>query len=239
MKGAETSDRILREQIDYYRARAGEYDEWFLRQGRYDHGTVANAAWFDEVAALARALDDFAPRGNVLELAAGTGLWTRRLASYAAILTLTAVDSSPEALALNRARLADAPHVSFEVADLFSWRPTRRYDTIFFSFWLSHVPPAHLPTFLALLRDTLAAGGRAFVIDSLRTQASTARDHQLPEAEDATTVTRHLNDGRRFEIVKVFYTPHRLAARLSAADWRAEVHSTGQFFLYGSAVPVA
>lgn len=29
---------ILQEQIQYYRDRASEYDEWFFRQGRYDRG---------------------------------------------------------------------------------------------------------------------------------------------------------------------------------------------------------
>ena len=138
----DATDRTLREQIAYYRARAGEYDEWFLRQGRYDRGAEANAAWFDEVGALVRALDDFRPCGRVLELAAGTGLWTQRLAVYAE--TLTAVDASSEVLALNRARVGDRRAVSYVVADLFDWRPAGRYDTIFFSFWLSHVPPERL-----------------------------------------------------------------------------------------------
>ena len=29
---------LLGEQVEYYRARAEEYDEWFFRQGRYDRG---------------------------------------------------------------------------------------------------------------------------------------------------------------------------------------------------------
>ena len=36
----DSEHRILDEQIAYYRARASEYDEWFLRQGRYDLGIV-------------------------------------------------------------------------------------------------------------------------------------------------------------------------------------------------------
>jgi demethylmenaquinone methyltransferase/2-methoxy-6-polyprenyl-1,4-benzoquinol methylase len=40
---------ILANQIEYYRARAGEYDQWFLRQGRYDRGPSDNADWFREV----------------------------------------------------------------------------------------------------------------------------------------------------------------------------------------------
>ena len=40
-----SQDDTLREQIAYYRARADEYDEWFLRRGRYDHGDAENARW--------------------------------------------------------------------------------------------------------------------------------------------------------------------------------------------------
>ena len=39
----------LQEQVDYYRARASEYDEWFYRIGRYDRGSEINQRWFNEV----------------------------------------------------------------------------------------------------------------------------------------------------------------------------------------------
>jgi len=32
----------LKEQLEYYRARAAEYDQWWLRQGRYDRGAALN-----------------------------------------------------------------------------------------------------------------------------------------------------------------------------------------------------
>ena len=48
------------QQLDYYRARAGEYDEWWFRTGRYDRGDDANAAWFAEVASLEAALERLA-----------------------------------------------------------------------------------------------------------------------------------------------------------------------------------
>jgi len=38
---------VLLEQVAYYRARAGEYERWWLRQGRYDRGPVATRRWFD------------------------------------------------------------------------------------------------------------------------------------------------------------------------------------------------
>ena len=33
-----TEDELLHEQIAYYRARAPEYDDWFLRRDRFDRG---------------------------------------------------------------------------------------------------------------------------------------------------------------------------------------------------------
>jgi demethylmenaquinone methyltransferase/2-methoxy-6-polyprenyl-1,4-benzoquinol methylase len=96
-------DQTIQEQIAYYRARAGEYDQWFYRQGRYDRGAVANHAWFSEVEVVAQALDTFPPTGQVLELAGGTGLWTERLTRWADSVTI--IDASAEVLALNRTRV--------------------------------------------------------------------------------------------------------------------------------------
>ena len=94
---------LLNEQLLYYRARASEYDEWFLRQGRYDRGPAHRAEWSGEAARVEAALRDVLPIGDVLELACGTGLWTRHLA--AGHRRVVAVDASPEAIAINRARL--------------------------------------------------------------------------------------------------------------------------------------
>jgi demethylmenaquinone methyltransferase/2-methoxy-6-polyprenyl-1,4-benzoquinol methylase len=225
------SDRLIEEQIAYYQARAGEYDEWFLRQGRYDHGPEMNARWFAEVEQVARALEAFAPSGDVLELASGTGLWTQRLVATAQ--TMTAVDSSPEVHAVNRERLGGAP-VRYEVADLFRWQPDRQYDTIFFSFWLSHVPPERLESFWSMVRAALAPGGRVFFVDALYEETSTAKNHQL-EGPDAHAVTRRLNDGQEYRIVKVFYRPETLTEQLTAWGWRVRIEQTPTYFYYGEA----
>ena len=87
---------ILQEQIQYYRERASEYDEWFFRQGRYDRGKENCQQWFSEVSEVEIALQSAAPSGNILELACGKGLWTQHLAPVAT--HLTAVDASPEAI---------------------------------------------------------------------------------------------------------------------------------------------
>ncbi|MGH2442824.1 MAG: class I SAM-dependent methyltransferase [Chloroflexota bacterium] len=222
-------DELIREQIRYYRARAGEYDQWFLRRGRYDRGWEANREWFAEVDQLRERLDDFRPAGQVLELAGGTGIWTAELAHYADHITV--VDSSPEVLAINRAR-AGMESVTYLQADLFSWQPEHLYDVVFFGFWLSHVPEDRFAAFWDTVARCLRPGGRLFFVDSLRAETSTAVDHQLG-SEDSTLTTRRLNDGQEFRIVKIFYVPEELQARLASLGWEITVRSTPRYFVYG------
>lgn len=222
---------LLASQLAYYRARASEYDTWFLRQGRYDRGEAHAQRWFGEVAQLECALTDFSPHGDILELACGTGWWTERLSEYGT--SLTAVDASPEAIALNRERLP-SKHITYVQADLFAWEPERTFDTVFFSFWLSHVPPERFEGFWSLVRRCLKPGGRVFFIDSSYAPEATARDHTLNNP-DAVSVTRRLGDGRTFEIVKVFYEPEPLEAQLGALGWKASVRQTETFFLHSTA----
>ncbi len=231
MSGRSELDVVLAEQAHYYRERAGEYDEWWLRSGRYDHGPELTARWFAEAGEVERALERFGPGGEALELACGTGLWTQRLAAHAE--RLLALDASAEVLELARRRV-DAPGVSFEQADLFTWEPPRRFDVCFFSFWLSHVPEERFESFWGMVGGALRKGGRVFFIDSLRHELASAADHRLPEAEQET-MQRRLNDGREFRIIKRFHEPEQLQERLAALGWSADVRGTEEFFLYGSA----
>ena len=228
-------DALLTEQLDYYRARAGEYDRWWNREGRFDRGQAANARWFAEAAELERVLEVFHPRGDVLELACGTGLWTRHLVRYAD--TLTAVDGSAEVLAINRRRVRDA-RIEYVQADLFHWTPPAPaggYDVCVFAFWLSHVPAQRFAEFWEMVRSALRAGGRVLFIDSARTERSTAADHQLPDSGEAT-MTRRLDDGREFQIVKRFYEPAALEDDLSGRGFDVRVATTGEYFIYGTGV---
>jgi demethylmenaquinone methyltransferase/2-methoxy-6-polyprenyl-1,4-benzoquinol methylase len=227
-------DEILREQIAYYRARAPEYDEWHLREGMCDLGPEWNEKWHGEVETVARALDSFAPTGRVLELACGTGWWTERLARHAG--ELVAVDASPEAIEMARRR---APSARFVVADLFGWEPSERYDVVFFSFWLSHVPADRFEWFWGLVDDALKPDGRVFFIDNYRkklpelVELTNVRSFLQREGEREGEVVRRLNDGREFRAVKVYYEPDDLARRLSALGWDVQVHTTEWFLYYG------
>src|SRR5690349_15377221 len=110
------TDNVLQDQIAYYRARAGEYDEWFYRVGRYDWGAERNAQWFAEVETVVKALRAIGHIGTALELAAGTGNFTKELAGIAE--HVVALDASPEVLEINRDK-ANSANIEFRQADLF------------------------------------------------------------------------------------------------------------------------
>ncbi len=224
---------ILQQQIAYYRARASEYDEWFYRLKRYDRGAEANQQWFDEAATVRNALHALRHVGSALELACGTGIWTQELAQLAD--HVTALDASEEMLAINRAKL-DAPNVRYQQADLFAWQPDQQYDLIFFSFWLSHVPPERLAPFLAMVNRALKPGGRLFLIDSTPDLGSSAKNSPKRSDDDGIYQKRNLNDGNLYTIVKIYYESTDLRAKLASAGLNADVQTTEHFFIYASGV---
>jgi SAM-dependent methyltransferase len=220
------SDALLAEQKRYYRERASEYDDWWFRRGRYALDSGSAARWAAEVAELESALEAFAPAGDVVELACGTGLWTRHLVGHAT--ALTAVDASAETLALNRARVGDS-RVEYVLADLFDWEPSRRYDVCFFGFWLSHVPEDRFDAFWRLVRRSLVPGGRVFLVDS------GSGDGAHTRAAGRDTELRRLSDGREFRIVKRYWEPRELEERLAGLGWSMHARRTTHgAFLYAS-----
>jgi demethylmenaquinone methyltransferase/2-methoxy-6-polyprenyl-1,4-benzoquinol methylase len=139
-------------------------------------------------------------------------------------------------VAINRDRV-QSPNVEYLVTDIFSWRPTTTFDVVFFSFWLSHVPSDRFDEFWTIVQLALKPNGRAFFIDSLLEQTSTARDHA--PLDTSGIVKRRLNDGREFKIVKVFYDPPELERHLAERGWRGSVRSTGEFFLFATMIPTS
>ncbi len=202
----------LTEQVAYYRAVAGEYE---------DHSIAAAGQNEIEVA-----FDAFGPTGDVLELACGPGVWTERLLRSAA--SVTAVDAAPEMLRRARERAGTA-QVRFIEADLFSWAPERRYDAVFFGFWLSHIPEDRFERFWSMVADCLAPEGQVFFVDdNHRTEA------ELVEGPGSVVVERRLNDGSAYRAIKVPHRPAKLEHRLRSLGWDVTVTATAGPFYWGT-----
>jgi len=214
------SDALV-EQKRYYAERAPEYDDWWLRRGRYELEPDAHARWQADAAEAEAALAKLAPLRDVLELAAGTGIWTRKLVRLAD--RVVAVDASPETLALN------TPEAELVRADVFEWEPEERFDLVFFSFWLSHVPEARFDDFWGLVRSALTPAGRVFLVDSGAGDTAHTGTDQAGWEE-----TRSLADGRTFRIVKRRWAPDELVDRVRPLGFELELRDTANgHFLYG------
>ncbi len=220
-------DDVLASQLAYYRARAPEYDDWFARRGRYFRGEEATAAWEREVAEVRTMLDALGLTDrDVLELAPGTGIWTAAL--LAAGASVTAVDAAPEMLTMLRDRLG-SPMLTTVLADLFVWEPPRRFDAVVSCFFMSHVPDERFDGFCALLAAASRPGATIFLLDGLAEPTSTAHDHVLP-AQGDQTMTRRLDDGRTFEIVKRFRSGEEIRAVALRHGLSVEVVTTPTYF---------
>jgi demethylmenaquinone methyltransferase/2-methoxy-6-polyprenyl-1,4-benzoquinol methylase len=245
-RGAE--DELGREMVAYYQARAGEYDDWYLRRGRYAHGPIHDQAWNAELDQATRWLDALPLAGEIVELATGTGWWSPLLASKG---SLSCYDAAEAPLDLARERLlAHRLRAHLHVRDAWA-EPDRQVDAIFCGFWLSHIPSARLPGFLALVRRWLEPGGTFAFVDSRPDPSSGAIDQpardtaagdpaagasSAPRPASPEVVRRRLADGREFRVVKVFHEPAELADRLREAGFAsAEVSATPRFFLLGRA----
>ena len=207
---------LLDDQIRYYRARAAEYDE--TSPPPDDDRFAADAARIRE------ALRAFEPCGRVLELAAGTGQWTGLLADFADELVVT--DASLEMLELNRAKVGERDNTRYEVVDAFSLEPAHGFDTVFFGFFLSHVPPGRFEPFWGLVGGLLAPGGRVFFVDEGR--HFLWREDWVDET--AGVVRRPLADGTVHRAVKVLWSADDLAGRLQGLGWTASVTDEGPFY---------
>jgi demethylmenaquinone methyltransferase/2-methoxy-6-polyprenyl-1,4-benzoquinol methylase len=169
-------------------------------------------------------------RGEIVELAAGTGWWSPLLASKG---ELSLYDGTAAPLERARERLvAHQLRAHLHIRDAWA-EPDRTVDALFTGFWLSHVPRERLGTFLGVARRWLKPGGTFAFIDSRLDPQSSAADHLTPAGDESV---RLLDDGREFTIVKVYYEPADLESALEQAGFDApQVTTTGRFFLTGTA----
>lgn len=219
-------ERVLAEQRRYYRERAPEYDNWWFRRDAYALDAETEARWWADVREVEATLEAFGPRGDVLELAAGTGLWTQQLLGFTD--RVTAVDAATEMLELNRERTGGA--AEYVVADVFDWEPPREFDVCFFSFWHSHVPGRLFEAFWKLVGRALKPDGRVFLVDNARLGLSRYRVSSAGEI-----ARRRLADGREFELVERLRKPADLEREVAAVGWPLTVRTTANgYFISAS-----
>jgi demethylmenaquinone methyltransferase/2-methoxy-6-polyprenyl-1,4-benzoquinol methylase len=180
----------------YYAARASEYDRIYLKPERQ---------------ADLRAIEDWLPQkfagARVIEIACGTGYWTKFIAPVS--MHMLALDTAPETIDIAKSRVPDGK-VDFLIGDAYALpQQSGQFDAAFAGFWFSHVPKTRQREFLCGLAARLEPGAKVVFLDNRYVEGSnspvTSRD-----AEGNTFQTRRLGDGSTHKVLKNFLTEAEL-----------------------------
>ncbi len=155
-------------------------------------------------------------RGHrVLELACGTGYWTRIIAETAEAVTAT--DVNPEMIALARLRALPADKVEFRVADAYALpADIGSYSAVFIGFWWSHVKREAQERFLAQLRSRVGKDILLVLLDDTYVEGSSETVART-DMEGNTYQIRTAPDGERYEIPKTYPSDSALRKKLASS----------------------
>ncbi len=194
----------------YYAARAAEYDNVYLKlESQLEFRAIEK--WLSPIFAGA----------NVLEVACGTGYWTKFIAPMAA--NVVALDVTPETINLAKERVSQEK-VQFLVGDAYALpQYDTKFDAAFAGFWFSHVPKQRWREFMCGLYSRLKPEAKVVMLDSLHVD-----DYNSPiiehDSEGNTYQRRELSDGTTYRILKNF--PSQVELQILAADLDKEVSFT-------------
>jgi demethylmenaquinone methyltransferase/2-methoxy-6-polyprenyl-1,4-benzoquinol methylase len=209
---------------DYYAARAGEYDRIYLKPERQA-----------DLRKIETWLQSSLAGRSVLEIACGTGYWTRLYAP--GCTRVVAVDSAPETLAIARTRVPDT--VSLIVGDAYRIPPqSERFDAGFAGFWWSHIPLGRIPEFLQGFHGALRPGAKVIFLDNRFVEGSSTPISER-DTEGNTYQERRLDDGSTHRVLKNFPAPEGLQQTLSPFATEFRYHEWEYYWAveYASATP--
>jgi SAM-dependent methyltransferase len=174
----------------YYAARAPEYDSVYLKPERQTD-LRAIEQWVTQTFVGAR----------VLEIACGTGYWTKFIAQVAArVLALDAVSETID-IAKDRVLLQN---VEFLIGDAYALpRRDAGFDAAFAGFWFSHVPLSRRLEFLSGLNAAVERDARIVLLENRFVEGSSSPIAEQ-DAEGNTYQMRRLRDGTTHRVLKNF-----------------------------------
>lgn len=176
-----------------------------------------------EQAELAAAIRELFAGRRVLELACGTGYWTRELA--AAAQRVVAIDASQKMLGVAREKKLPADVVELREGDAYKLDEIAGdFDACLANFWFSHVPKARIAEFLDGLHRRLEPGAVVLMADNV--YDSEVGGELFTQAGVTDTYKRRkLDDGAEYVVLKNYYNAERLAAIFEPRSTELSIHS--------------
>ncbi len=187
----------------YYNARAKEYDKVYAIPEEQQ-----------DLAEATKIFQQLFAQQTVLEIACGTGYWTKQISVTARSIFATDINESVIEIAKGR---NDAGNVQFKVADMYDLSTATKYDALFGGFIWSHILLEDLDSFLQKATGFLKPGGTIAFIDS-KPIPNTIHDVKRITRTDEhgnTFQTRNLENGSTHVVLKNFPSQEFLQQKLS------------------------
>jgi demethylmenaquinone methyltransferase/2-methoxy-6-polyprenyl-1,4-benzoquinol methylase len=200
----------------YYEKRAPQYEEIYSRLERRS-----------DLAELESALLHLVAGKHVLELACGTGFWTRRIATVAG--SLLATDLSKD-LALSAASSCASGTVRWVTMDAFDPVVSHETTVIVAGFLFSHIPTEQVRNVLEKWSESAPDGTLLVLFDNLYVAGSNT-PIATADAAGNTYQLRELPDGSSHLILKNFVDARSLEAQLGTVADRISVRGFEYYWL--------
>ncbi|HSW97921.1 MAG TPA: class I SAM-dependent methyltransferase [Candidatus Saccharimonadales bacterium] len=184
---------------EYYNKKAHEYEEVYNKQDKKRLG---------EQELIKKYISESFLNRNVLELACGTGYWTKSLITVAQ--KVIAIDQSPEMLTIASKRYASKPNINFLQGDAYN-PPISfpKFNGCMANFLFSHIPKKDIPKFLQTLHTRLDKNAFIFFVDSNYQEGIGGKLVKRIGKKD-TWKKRKLNNGEEYDVLKNYYTQKEL-----------------------------
>ena len=202
--------------LEYYEKRRSEYEAIYNKPER--QGCLAQ---------LEQKLCSLVAGKHVLEVACGTGYWTRRMATFTA--SLYASDAS-ENLAVAARESCEDVDVQAGVVDAFSIPRSPEFNCLVAGFFFSHVLVQERSRFLAGVAAALCPSSRIVLFDNRFVPGGSTPISRKAESGD-TYQNRSLVDGSSFEVLKNFPSTDKVASLLGELCRHVSTYENEYFWL--------
>ena len=181
---------------EYYSKRAKEYEQIYFRDDPVRQS---------ELAKIKNLIRNSFRNKSVLEIACGTGYWTKTVAQTAN--DITAVDNSVEMIQLAEAKEIKA---TFIIDDAFSLKNVGDiFNAGLANFWISHIHKSQINSFLDIFHKKLQTKSIIIMTDNVFNRDIGGELIKI-HGDENTYKVRTLSDGTTYRILKNYYNEEEL-----------------------------
>lgn len=205
---------------EYYSKRAQEYDEIYKRSDKIR---------LKEQKFLAEYITQTFKGKFVLELACGTGFWTKHLLRSAQ--KILATDYSINMLEIASSRFAKNSNIMFLQADAYNPpNSIPKFNGAVANFWFSHIPRKKIKKFLNTLHSRLTKNSVILIADGIYIEGL-GGELLLKDKHKDTFKKRSLASGEQFDILKNYYAEEELEEIFSKYSKKLEIEYLTNFWI--------